>query len=101
MKTSVLGLTLVISALLTVPAAARGGSAGYPGTVGPSYPYPSYCAHCGAWWVVTPPPPSRAVVRPTARARIDLAGQALALHSSCFRALRCTPWVLTDPTGGG
>jgi hypothetical protein len=68
MKTSVLGLTvlgltLAISALFTVPAAARGGSAGYPGTVGPSYPYPSYCAHCGAWWVVTPPPPSRPVVR--------------------------------------
>ncbi len=63
MKTSVLGLTLVISALMTVPAAARGGSAGYPGTVGPSYPYPSYCAHCGAWWVATPPPAYRPVVR--------------------------------------
>ena len=69
MKTSVLGLTvlgltLAISALFTVPAAARGGSAGWPGTVGPSYPSPSYCAHCGAWWVVTPPPPPRPVVRP-------------------------------------
>jgi hypothetical protein len=72
MKTSVLGLTalgltvlglaLAISALFTVPAAARGGSAGYPGTVGPSYPYPSYCEHCGAWWVAAPPP-SRVVVR--------------------------------------
>jgi hypothetical protein len=63
MKICVLGLTLAISAFLTVPAAARGGSAGWPGTVGPSYPYPSYCAQCGAWWVVTPPPPPRPVVR--------------------------------------
>jgi hypothetical protein len=61
MKTSVLGLTLVISALLIVPAGARGG---WPPMVGPSYPYPSYCAQCGAWWVVTPPPPPRPVVRP-------------------------------------
>ena len=45
-----------------MPAAARGGSAGWPGTVGPSYPYPSYCAHCGAWWV-TAAPPARPVVR--------------------------------------
>ena len=40
MKTSVLGFTLIaISALFTVPAAARGG---WPPMVGPSYPYPSY-----------------------------------------------------------
>jgi hypothetical protein len=63
MKTSVLGLALVMSALLTVPAAARGGSAGWPGTVGPSYPYPSYCEQCGAWWVAAPPPPARPIVR--------------------------------------
>jgi hypothetical protein len=60
MKTSMLGLTLVISALFTVPAAARGG---WPPMVGPSYPYPSYCEQCGAWWVAAPPPPARPVVR--------------------------------------
>jgi hypothetical protein len=68
MKTSVLGLALVMSVVSamsvvsTVPAAARGGSAGWPGTVGPSYPYPSYCEICGAPWVAAPPP-SRVVVR--------------------------------------
>ena len=68
MKTSVLGLALamsvvsVTSVVSTVPATARGGSAGWPGTVGPSYPYPSYCANCGAWWV-TAAPPARPVVR--------------------------------------
>jgi hypothetical protein len=62
MKTSVLGLALAMSVLFTVSASARGGSAGWPGTVGPSYPYPSYCEQCGAWWVTTPPP-ARPVVR--------------------------------------
>jgi hypothetical protein len=58
MKTSVLGLALVISALMTVSANARGG---WPPMVGPSYPYPSYCEQCGAWWVTAPP--ARPVVR--------------------------------------
>jgi hypothetical protein len=68
MKTSVLGLALamsvasMMSVVSIVPAAARGGSAGWPGTVGPSYPYPSYCEQCGAWWV-TAAPPGRPVVR--------------------------------------
>jgi hypothetical protein len=67
MKPSVLGLALAMSVVSmsvvsTVPAAARGGSAGWPGTVGPSYPYPSYCEQCGAWWV-TAAPPARPVVR--------------------------------------
>jgi hypothetical protein len=59
MKICVLGLTLAMSVLSTVPAGARGG---WPPMVGPSYPYPSYCEHCGAWWV-TAPPPARPVVR--------------------------------------
>ena len=58
MKTSVLGLTLVISVLFTVPAWARGG---WPPMVGPSYPYPSYCEQCGFGWYAAPPP--RPVVR--------------------------------------
>jgi hypothetical protein len=59
MKTSVLGLALAMSVLFTVPALARGG---WPPMVGPSYPYPSYCEQCGAWWV-TAPAPARPVVR--------------------------------------
>jgi hypothetical protein len=60
MKTSVLGLTLAISVLLTVPAGARGG---WPPMVGPAYPYPTYCEQCGPWFVAAPPP-ARPVVRP-------------------------------------
>jgi hypothetical protein len=51
MKWSVLGSTLTISVLLTVPAGARSGG-GFP-LMGPSYPYPSYCQQC-AWWPVEP-----------------------------------------------
>jgi hypothetical protein len=65
MKTFVPGLTLAItvlatSALFTLPAAARG-AGGWPGMVGPSYPYPSYCEQCGFGWYAAPPP--RPVVR--------------------------------------
>jgi hypothetical protein len=59
MKRSVLGLTLAISVLFTVPAGARGGG-GFP-VMGPSYPYPSYCEQCFGGWQ-TPPPP-RVIVR--------------------------------------
>jgi hypothetical protein len=59
MKTAMLNFTLVITALFTVPAAARGG---WPPMVGPSHPYPSYCEQCGAWWVIAPLP-ARAVVQ--------------------------------------
>jgi hypothetical protein len=55
MKTCVLGLTLAISALFTIPADAAGGG-GYPPMVGPSQPYPSYCQYCGAMWQTTPAP---------------------------------------------
>jgi hypothetical protein len=63
MKMSVLGLALAIGVTFTVPAGAAGGGGGWPPMIGPSYPYPSYCAHCGAWWVAAPPP------RPVVRAR--------------------------------
>ena len=59
MKTSVLGLTLAISVLFTVPAVARGG--GTP-LMAPSYPYPSYCQRCFGGWQSSPPSP-----RPTVR----------------------------------
>jgi hypothetical protein len=60
MKISVLGSTLGISALLTVPAAAAGGGS-FPPMVGPSYPFPSYCEQCLPIWQVPPQP--RVVVR--------------------------------------
>jgi len=59
MRWSVLGSTLAIGTLPTVPAAARSGG-GYPGILGPSYPYPSYCEQC-AWRPVQPQP--RVIVR--------------------------------------
>jgi hypothetical protein len=59
MKASVLGSTLAISILLTVPAGARGGG-GFPPMVGPSYPFPSYCEQCFPGWQA---PPARVVVR--------------------------------------
>jgi hypothetical protein len=59
MKSSVLGSSLAIGILLTVPAGARSGG-GYPPMVGPSYPYPSYCQQCGGWPVE---PQTRVVVR--------------------------------------
>jgi hypothetical protein len=57
MKIFVLGSTLAISVLLTVPAGARGG---YP-IIGPSYPYPSYCQQCVVGWQASPQP--RVIVR--------------------------------------
>ncbi len=57
MKTCILGVTLAISVLFTVPASAAGGG-GWPPMVGPSQPYPTYCQYCGLW---QPAPP--AVVR--------------------------------------
>ena len=49
MKTCMLGLTLAISVLFTVPASAAGGG-GWPPMVGPSQPYPSYCQYCLPIW---------------------------------------------------
>ena len=49
MRMRLFGLALAIGVIAangvaTVPAAARGG--GFPSQIGPSYPYPTYCAVC-------------------------------------------------------
>lgn len=54
---AVLGATLVIGGLFTVPAAARSGG-GFPSQIGPSYPFPSYCEQCFGSWQAQPVPPA-------------------------------------------